>query len=72
MFLLDTEHIIVYQSKTGPDFARLLARMAKHPASVFYLSIVSFHEQALGAKLYVNRATNPRPCFTVTPCSSNS
>jgi tRNA(fMet)-specific endonuclease VapC len=31
--------------------------MSQHPVRAFWLSIVSFHEQLLGANAYINRAT---------------
>lgn len=56
MYLLDTDHIIVLQRRTQPDASRLLQRIAQHPASAFFFSIVSFHEQVLGANAYISRA----------------
>jgi tRNA(fMet)-specific endonuclease VapC len=59
MFLLDTDHIAVLQWPTQPEYGRLQQRMALHPPSGFFYSIVSFHEQVLGANLYVSRAQSP-------------
>jgi tRNA(fMet)-specific endonuclease VapC len=56
MFLLDTDHISIVQLQTQPEFSRLAQRLAQQPRSVVYWSIVSFHEQTLGAHAYVNRA----------------
>ena len=56
MFLLDTDHIIILQDQEQPAFGKLGQRMAKHSAAVFFCSVVSFHEQLLGANAYVNRA----------------
>ena len=56
MFLLDTDHITIVQDQQQPEFGRLTQRMAQHPGTAFYWSLVSFHEQLLGAHTYVNRA----------------
>src|SRR5437016_1065923 len=56
MFVLDTDHITIIQRQNEPQFSRLKQRMSQHPRSDFYYSIVSFHEQVLGANVYINRA----------------
>lgn len=55
-FLLDTDHISFLQRRSAPEHATLLARMARHPPADFTFSVVSFHEQALGAHTYLSRA----------------
>ena len=46
--------------RSGPDYATLAARVARHsPADMAY-SIVSFHEQVLGAQTFINRASDHR------------
>src|SRR5205823_10836007 len=55
-YLLDTDHVTIYQLPQAPEHAILTARMAQHPSSDFAFSIISFHEQLLGAQAYVNRA----------------
>jgi tRNA(fMet)-specific endonuclease VapC len=59
MFLLDTEHIVVLQTKTQPAYGNLNRRMNQHPPTAFYYSIVSLHEQFRGAHAYINSATKP-------------
>jgi tRNA(fMet)-specific endonuclease VapC len=59
MFLLDTDHIAVLQRPNLPEYGRLQQRMAAHAPAAFAYSIVSFHEQVLGANLYVSRARAP-------------
>lgn len=56
MYLLDTDHITILQRQHHPEFGRLKQRLSQHPPSDFYYSVVSFHEQTLGANAYVNRA----------------
>ncbi|HEY9608031.1 type II toxin-antitoxin system VapC family toxin [Allocoleopsis sp.] len=55
-YLLDTDHISFLQRRSGSEFSSLAVRMAQHPITDFALSIVSFHEQILGAHNFINRA----------------
>lgn len=55
-YLLDTDHISFLQRGVGPDFALLSLHLSQHPVSDIALSIISFHEQALGGHALVNRA----------------
>lgn len=56
MFLLDTDHLGILQDRVQPEFPRLLERIAQYPATAFYVSIISFHEQVVGWNAYLNRA----------------
>lgn len=56
MFLLDTDHLIVIQHQSDPEFSRLHARMALHPPAEFHLAIVSFREQMLGVNTLISRS----------------
>jgi tRNA(fMet)-specific endonuclease VapC len=58
-YLLDTDHISVLQQQSGPDYATLSARIARHPPADLALSVVSFHEQVLGCHTYISRAHTP-------------
>lgn len=55
-YLLDTDHISFLQRRSSSEFSRLASRMAQYPISDFALSIVSFHEQVIGAHSFINRA----------------
>lgn len=55
-FLLDTDHISILQRRSGNEFAVLSARIAGHPLTDLAFSVVSFHEQALGAHTFLSRA----------------
>ncbi|NET53724.1 MAG: type II toxin-antitoxin system VapC family toxin, partial [Merismopedia sp. SIO2A8] len=57
-YLLDTDHISFLQRKSGQEFTRLAARIGQHSPNDFALSIISFHEQVLGAHTLINRAKN--------------
>jgi tRNA(fMet)-specific endonuclease VapC len=56
MFVLDTDHIAIIQRQTQPEYAALVRQMAAHPVTEFFFTVVSFHEQALGANKYVSQA----------------
>ena len=56
MYLLDTDHLIVLQRESEPDYSRLRDAMNRHEVVDFFLSLVSFHEQVLGAHTYISRA----------------
>ncbi|MBD2164262.1 type II toxin-antitoxin system VapC family toxin [Calothrix membranacea FACHB-236] len=55
-YLLDTDHISFLQRRSGSEFTRLIERMGQHSSADFALSIISFHEQVLGAHNFINRA----------------
>jgi tRNA(fMet)-specific endonuclease VapC len=55
-YLLDTDHISFLQRRSGSEFTCLLVRMGQYSPRDFALSIVSFHEQSLGAHSFINRA----------------
>jgi tRNA(fMet)-specific endonuclease VapC len=55
-YLLDTDHISFLQRRSSSEFTRLMARMGQCSAADFALSIVSFHDQVIGAHDYINRA----------------
>jgi tRNA(fMet)-specific endonuclease VapC len=58
MYLLDTDHITILQSESRPAIDRLQQRMRQYPAEHFAASVVSVHEQSLGAHEQVKRARN--------------
>lgn len=55
-YLLDTDHISFLQRRSGTEFTRLIVRMSQYSPADFALSVVSFHEQVLGAHDFINRA----------------
>lgn len=55
-YLLDTDHISFLQRRSSSEFVQLTLRMAQHPISDFALSIISFHEQVIGAHSFINCA----------------
>lgn len=55
-YLLDTDHISFLQHRSSSEFGQLTLRMAQHPIADFALSVISFHEQVIGAHSFINRA----------------
>jgi tRNA(fMet)-specific endonuclease VapC len=55
-YLFDTDHITFLQRRSAPEYAALAARIAQHTPADFALSVVSFHEQALGGHSFLNQA----------------
>jgi tRNA(fMet)-specific endonuclease VapC len=55
-YLLDTDHISLLQRRSGSEFTCLMVRIGQLSPMDFALSVVSFHEQILGAHNFINRA----------------
>ena len=55
-YLFDTDHISFLQRRSSSEFSRLTFRISQHPISDFALSVISFHEQVIGAHSFINRA----------------
>ena len=55
-FLFDTDHISFLQRETGAEFVALQRRLSLHVSEDLAISVVSFHEQSLGAHNYINQA----------------
>ncbi len=55
-YLLDTDHISFIQRRSGREFEKLTERIAQNSPTDFGLSVISFHEQVLGAHTFINRA----------------
>lgn len=58
MYLLDTDHVVILQTHPTGEFERLVNRMLQHPATAFYVPIITFHEQMLGWNAYLSRAND--------------
>ena len=67
MYLLDTDHLIILQREQDPEFSSLRGAMNRHAPHDFFLSLVSFHEQILGAHTYLTRLL-PRPAVRRARC----
>ncbi len=59
MFLLDTDHLTVLQRcSPQPEYDQLNRRMADFGVDDFALSIITIHEQMLGANAYISKAND--------------
>jgi len=59
MYLLDSDHLVILQRRSSVERTRLEGRLARVSRPNLFLSIVSLHEQALGAHNYIARARRP-------------
>ncbi|HQX53069.1 MAG TPA: hypothetical protein PLR25_24325, partial [Planctomycetaceae bacterium] len=57
MFILDTDHLVLLEQRRGFECENLIARMARHSPSSFFVTIASFHEQVNGWNQYLSKAT---------------
>jgi tRNA(fMet)-specific endonuclease VapC len=61
MFLLDTDHLAVLQQRRPKkEYENLSRRMARFGLDDFAISVVTIHEQMLGANAYISRANDRR------------
>ena len=59
MFLLDTDHLVVLQRcSPQPEYDHLNRRMATFGVDDFAISVVTVHEQMLGANAYISKAND--------------
>lgn len=58
-YLLDTDHISFLQRRSGSEYITLAARITQYQPTDFAFSIVSFHEQVLGAHTFITRSQTP-------------
>ena len=56
MFLLDTDHVVISQQQSMPEYDHLIQRVRQHDPSLFFVSVISFHEQVMGWNAYISRA----------------
>jgi len=56
MFLLDTDHVVISQKRSAPEYEHLIRRVREHGPSAFFVSIITFHEQMMGWNAYIARA----------------
>lgn len=59
-YLLDTDHFSFLQRGSGKEFTQLMTRMNQYSSTEFAVSIISFHEQVLGAHNFIKRARTNR------------
>lgn len=59
MFIFNTDHLGIVRRDSAPEHAALLHRMRQHSLEDFFVTIVSFHEQANGWNQNVARQPSP-------------
>ena len=64
MYILDTDHLSVLQRQRGPEFERLITRLADSDQALFYTTIVSFHEQINGWTKYIKNSVQAEKTVT--------
>lgn len=55
-YLLDTDHLSLWQSQQQPEFGNIARRLAREVPDDVVVSIVSYHEQLRGSLALINRA----------------
>jgi len=55
-YLMDTDHLSIWQRMAGAEWAVLSAKVAAVPTGDVGFPIVSYHEQSLGCHAFINRA----------------
>lgn len=64
MYIFDTDHLGVLQRKRGADYEKLITRLASTNQSLFYTTIVSFHEQINGWTKYIKNSVQTEKTVT--------
>ena len=64
MYIFDTDHLGVLQRLRGPDYQKLLLRLADSDQKLFYTTIVSFHEQINGWTKYIKNSVQAEKTVT--------
>ena len=54
-YLVDTDILSIWQNGTGTEYAMFALRLSAHSLTEVGVSVVSFHEQMVGASAYLNR-----------------
>lgn len=58
IYVFDTDHFSILQRKAGIEYQRLSTWMASLANSDFSCSVISLHEQVVGAHAFLNQAKN--------------
>jgi len=64
VYIFDTDHLSELQRQRGPRFETLITRLAEADQSLFYTTIVSFHEQINGWTKYIKTSVQPERTVT--------
>lgn len=61
---MDTDHLSVLQRQRGPEFEKLITRLADSDQALFYTTIVSFPEQINGWTKYIKNSVQAEKTVT--------
>jgi tRNA(fMet)-specific endonuclease VapC len=56
VYLLDTDILSIHQSERGEEYERVRSHLDGVDPTLVFVSIISFHEQAIGWNAYLQRA----------------
>lgn len=56
MFILDTDHLVIAQERQEPYSSRLHARLTAIKILDVFLTVISTHEQMMGANNFISQA----------------
>jgi hypothetical protein len=68
-YLLDTDHLSIFQRQTEPEYSTLLTRIAQYPPTDLACSIISFHEQSWAVIPILIRHAGLRMLYGGMECS---
>jgi len=57
-YVLDTDHVSIFQRQSEPAFSSLKAKLARSSPDLVFVTIISFQEQFQGWMAYINKATS--------------
>lgn len=57
-YVLDTDHVSVFQRQSEPAFSILKAKLSHFSPDLIFVTIISFQEQFQGWMAYINKATS--------------
>ena len=58
MYILDTDHLSILESRKGVEFDHLYTHIERVHQSRFHLTIVTFHEQITGWNRFLSKSNN--------------
>ena len=64
MYLMDSDHFVIYQQDSGPECAKLVARMSARNYEDIFVPIICFHEQVMGWNSLLQRTRTPEQIIT--------
>jgi len=60
MFILDTDVLSIVQRREQPASGRLMQQLNERSIGDFHITVITVHEQMMGANAYIKRSRNAR------------